>query len=145
MSNLEHAKRNADGHADTILGLYRAYTALEDGEESTCANGNHYTASDAVREAAMEEALSVEVRSGWLCPGNDMAKAEEFRILLTTGGPALQIVGELGEYGEANATQSQFEIQDWGVKWTTYWPKITEDDDWDAAFEWFLSCFYFGE
>jgi hypothetical protein len=45
-----------------------------------------------------EDPLSLEYRSGWVTNKEDMV-AEEFKLLLTTGGPAVQIIGEL-ESGE---------------------------------------------
>ena len=52
---------------------------------------------DEARERIQNDALSVEVRSGWKLIGYDNDfEAEEFKILLCTGGPAVQIRGELG-------------------------------------------------
>lgn len=47
------------------------------------------------------DALSVEVRSGWYNPCNSgitRPEAHEYRILLCTGGPAVQITGDLDEH-----------------------------------------------
>jgi len=41
-----------------------------------------------------EDALSVEVRSGWQSMG-DTLEASEFCILLSTGGPAVRIIGDV--------------------------------------------------
>lgn len=51
------------------------------------------------RSRAEENALSAEVRSGWTSAGNDI-EPEEFRIVLCTGGPHVEIRGELDEHGE---------------------------------------------
>ncbi len=140
-----HAISNAEGHAETIIELYKAAKALEDGAAAAEADGCEFTDADEVREHAQEEALSVEVRSGWHTPGCDESKAEEFCILLTTGGPALRIIGELNEYGEADPDASRMEWQDWGTPWTEYRHETDLTEDWEAAFAWFLGCFYFGE
>jgi hypothetical protein len=46
-----------------------------------------------------EDALLIEVRSGW-CALGDTLEAGEFSILLTTGGPAVWIRGELDDNRE---------------------------------------------
>lgn len=76
------------------------------------------TDSDAARDQILESVLSVEVRSGWYSPagGNADSAPAEFRILLTTGGPACQLVGELNEHGEPET--ARLEHQDWGTPWT---------------------------
>lgn len=60
--------------------------------------------SDSLEEAVdaiHSDALSIEVRSGWCSPGSlEDAQAEEFRIVLSTGGPHVELRGELDNYGE---------------------------------------------
>lgn len=46
------------------------------------------------QQRIQEDPLSVEVRSGWVSMGDTM-EAEEFRIVLCTGGPHVEIVGDL--------------------------------------------------
>ena len=60
------------------------------------------TDDDDARMSILEDALSVEVRSGWVSLGADRVpmEPEEFCILLTTGGPAVRIRGELDEHKE---------------------------------------------
>ncbi len=72
---------------------------------------------DDARETIQEDPLSVEVRSAWHTPGAE-ASPDEFKILLSTGGPATQIIGELNEHGEPITAQLQ--AQDWFTSWTTY-------------------------
>ncbi len=140
-----HAEQNAEGHAETILELYRAHKALtEDGAEAVEFEGYEYADADLIRERAQETALSVEVRGGWRTPGADADNsAEEFRILLTTGGPALQITGDVDEHGQPD--NPRLMVQDWGTPWTEYRPDCYAADDYDDAMAWYLSCFYFGE
>jgi hypothetical protein len=67
-------------------------------------------------ERIQEAPLSVEVRSGWTLIGQE-AETEEFRLLLTFGGPALRIVGDInGGYPE----RCRLEHQDWGTPWTEH-------------------------
>lgn len=63
-----------------------------------------------------EDPLSVEFRSGWVSNKDEM-EAEEFCILLSTGGPASRIVGEISE-GQAH--RPRLEVQDWGTSWTEF-------------------------
>ncbi len=91
---------------------------------------------DAARERIQEDALSVEVRSGWTSVGDPM-EAEEFCILLSTGGPAVRIVGELDEDKEPH--RARLEVQDWGKPWTEYFP--AESD----TLLTYCRCFNFGE
>lgn len=84
-----------------------------------------------------EDALSVEVRSDWHTP-HDVAEAPfEFKILLTTGGPAVRIMGELDEHGQPD--RAWLEVQDWGTPWTRYF-----DIEQDTLLA-YARCFYFGE
>lgn len=90
------------------------------------------------RERIQEDALSVEVRSGWHSPGKS-SSPEEFQILLATGGPAVRIVGELDQYGEP--CRAWLEVQDWFTPWTEY---HGENADQGTLLR-YASCFYFGE
>lgn len=93
--------------------------------------------SDEAHERITEDALTVEVRNHWHTPGADDTKPTDFRILLCTGGPAVQIRGEINEYGEPE--RAWLEYQDWGTQWARYF---------DASQDTLLSyarCFYFGE
>lgn len=102
-----------------------------------------------VEREIMESALSVEVRSNWYTFERDAdTKPGEYRILLTTGGPALQLTGSLTEHGEPET--AELEHQDWGTLWTKSYPYITDRDpvEWEAYEETLLAfarCFYFGE
>jgi hypothetical protein len=73
---------------------------------------------DAARQTIHEDALSVEVRSDRYAPGSDDNTPSEYRILLCTGGPACQIVGNLSEHGEPET--ARIEHQDWFTPWMEY-------------------------
>jgi hypothetical protein len=45
-------------------------------------------------------------------------KPSEFEILLCTGGPAVRILGDLGEHGQP--TRAYMQYQDWGTPWTDH-------------------------
>jgi len=94
---------------------------------------------DKARGRIEDTPLSVEVRSGWYFPGADRnAPPEEFRILLSTGGPASQIVGTLSEYGDVET--ARFQYQDWGTPWT-----YVEGSMVDENLQTFAGQFYYGE
>lgn len=93
------------------------------------------------REAAetriREDALCVDVRSGWGAPGS--LEPEEFRIVLCTGGPHVQMVGELDDHNEPS--RAWLEYQDWGTSMTE---RVNQPGDQDALLA-YARCFYFGE
>ncbi len=151
----DYARENARGWMDTINEYVAAlecdYDRLEelrdqderDEDEQTelidleAAAGEFKDAEES-RERITESALEVSVRSDWHTPGED-SDPTDFRILLTFGGPALQIMGELDEHNEPS--RAWLEYQDWGTPWTEYY-----GDNFDAdALLTFALCFYFGE
>lgn len=91
---------------------------------------------DEAREAIMNDALTVEVRSGWTDAYDDL-QAEEFKILISTGGPAVQIRGDLDEHKEPR--RAWLEVQDWGTPWTQYFATDHE------TLLTYARCFYYGE
>jgi len=93
---------------------------------------------EAAEQAVYEDALSVTVRSGWHTPG-DKGELEEYQILLSTGGPAVRIVGEFGRFNDPSSGQVQY--QDWATPWTPY--PLTEDEQ--AAVLEYARVFYYGE
>lgn len=77
-----------------------------------------YESREDAERALYEMPLSIEVRSGWYAPGAEAeAEAEEFQILLSTGGPALRIRGELDK---GSPSRAWLEYQDWGTPWTQF-------------------------
>jgi hypothetical protein len=124
---------------DELTELHRALSAWdeENGEELAelvAAAGECESREDA-EQRIQEDPLSLEVRSGWTSLGEPFA-AEEFNILLATGGPAVRIVGELSG-GEPS--RAWLEVQDWFTPWTQY---IGADQD---VLLTYARCFYFGE
>ena len=76
-----------------------------------------YHDEEDARQKIQEDPLSVLVRSGWHSPGEKM-EAVEYEILLSTGGPATRIVGDLDQYNEPSS--ATLEYRDWGTPWTHY-------------------------
>jgi hypothetical protein len=126
-----------------IVELFEAYETIRYDEDDEDWDGIEFDGvkfydEDDIRTHASEQALSLELRSDWHTPGEDMT-ASEFRLLLSTGGPAAQIVGKIGSWGDAEDFELQ--VQDWFQPWTQ-----ASLDAWQSeALEWFVSCFYFGE
>ena len=84
-----------------------------------------------------EDPLSVEVRSEWHSPGTE-AEDEEYRILLCTGGPAVQLVGELGAFGEPDTADIQYQ------DWFTSWESLPTDSAEEEAMLTYARQFYLG-
>jgi hypothetical protein len=129
MSNLENARNQALAQFASIREMVEALKAADD------------TDDDTAREAIEQDALSVEVRSGWASVGATLEPLE-FRILLCTGGPAVQIVGELTEHNEAFEPRLQY--QDWFTPWTDL-HGADLPDDLAEILEAYCAVFYFGE
>ena len=96
-----------------------------------------YHDEDEARQRIDESPLSVEVRSDWHSPGDESEDAE-FRILLCTGGPAVQIVGSLGTFSEPDGVRLQY--QDWFTPWAD--AEITANDE--ETLLSYARAFYYG-
>lgn len=109
----------------------RLHTAAE------CTCGKDDLTREEAEQRIQEDPLSIEVRSGWHTPGGE-SSAEEFMILLCTGGPACRIIGSLGQGDEPE--NPRLEYQDWFTPWTPL-PLTSEDTEAVLAY---CRCFYFG-
>jgi len=131
---------DAEAKARAALDAWDAENGdeLRELESARTANGITFKDADEVREHIQESVLDVAVRSGWHAPGAD-AEPEDFAILLSTGGPALRIRGELDEHAEP--FRAWLEYQDWGTPWTEFHGEDAASQD-DLLT--FAQCFYFG-
>jgi len=134
----DHALQNAIGHIESIVKDYERLSYLESLNPTSCKEEEEI---EQTKESILNSALSVEFRSGWYSSPESIAdlKPEEFKILLTWGGPALRVIGDLNQYKEPENIKMQY--QDWGTYWTDF--EITEEQQ--EALNWFCNCFYFGE
>jgi hypothetical protein len=112
----QNAREQAQAQFEAICEMVEALEAAEawvEGDERDFGEKG-----EQARDALLESALSVEVRSGWHVPGKECVSNEdgEYRILLCTGGPAVQITGELSDHGEPET--ARLEMQDWFLPWT---------------------------
>lgn len=147
----EQARAQMDSILEMIAALEVDYDRLEELEDrgdldqdeleelgELRASAGDCKDADEARQRIEEYALSVEVRSGWSSPGGEM-QPEEFRILLCTGGPAVQVVGELDKYNEPDKARLQY--QDWFTPWEEL---ILSSEEYDALLT-YCQCFYFGD
>lgn len=130
----DHARRNALNHLETIQATFAAVDDLHKGGGPAELEGWDYDDEEALYERLREMALSVEVRSCWHTPGEGATDPHEYRILLTWGGPACQVCGNLSDHGEPVSAEIQF--QDWFTPWETC--------STDSALLRFAQLFYFG-
>ena len=128
-----HALNNALGHLKEMVENYEIGSYIE---QCNPTSQDQEEKLEQIRENIINSALSVEFRSGWETHYENF-KAKEFKILLSWGGPALRIIGELDSYGPVNP---KLQFQDWGTLWTDF--EITENQQ--DALNWFCNCFYFG-
>ena len=99
---------------------------------------DEYHDAEKAEEHIHQDALSVEVRdNSWATPGQAEYSPTQFNILLTTGGPALRIMGQLDEWQEPR--RAWLEYQDWGTPWTEYHGDNASQD----ALLTYSRCFYF--
>jgi hypothetical protein len=124
---------------ESAHGDARDWPAADELAELEAAAGDCESEEQA-RERIEEDPLSVEVRTDWHSPGATDASSTpaEYRILLCTGGPACQVVGDLNEHGEP--TTARLQHQDWFTPWADC-PLDCEDEE---ALLTYARCFYFG-
>lgn len=140
VKRLEHC-RDCDGE-DCELTNAELYAGLDlyykKGNKATKEEREEYHDEEQARERIQEDPLSVQVRSGWANSPEAM-EAEEFEILLCTGGPACRIVGELGQYNEPD--RARIEYQDWFTPWVELVDISSEECE---ALLTYSQQFYFG-
>ena len=132
-----HALNNAISTMETMVENYETGSYIE---QSNVTTQDQEEKLEEIRESILNSALSVEFRSGWYSSLYDrvrIGEPAEFKILLTWGGPALRVIGEIEENYAVNP---KLQYQDWGTLWTDL--EITGDQQ--DALNWFCNCFYFG-
>lgn len=144
--NTNETKQNT--LAQTWLSAYESIREMVANLEAAQMADNE-EALEAARTVIQEDPLEVTVRSGWHAPGQD-SDPEEYCILLSTGGPASRIIGELDQFG--NPETARLEVQDWGTPWTDVardaMASASTLEEWQAIQPTLLAYareFYFGE
>jgi len=110
-----------------------------DGEPCEHLNDEEWHDEDGAQRAIDEDPLSIQCRGEWHDPGQrEDVQDTEFEILLTTGGPAARIMGELRD---GQPYRAWFEYQDWFKPWT----EVGVDSADSAVMLEYAQRFYFGE
>lgn len=141
MNTNKEALKQAAAQLESICEIFKAYQDTRDGIPAKI-DGYEYDDEDAVREYAQEQALSVEIRCAeWHTPGDEYGTADDFRIVLCTGGPHVEIRGKLNKWTEPEEGAELY-AQDWFTGLEAF---NDYDDDAAEALDWFCALFYYGE
>jgi hypothetical protein len=156
---INHAKQNAANWLDNIVEMVQrlehadscTFSFDEYKEDKTVCDAHDEITFDTEKEydeyhdledaerAINDSPLSVQVRSDW-----EDSKVQfdpyEYNILLSTGGPALRIYGQLDQYNQPDNADLQY--QDWFTPWESYY---IEDDEKRRCLLEYARRFYFGE
>ena len=107
----EQDEEQAKAQVDSIVEYMQDIQVAEDADDED--------GVDETRMYALDNVLSVQVRSGWSFPGHYGNEApEEFELLLCTGGPAVRIWGLLDEH--CQPCEWKVLYQDWFTGWKQY-------------------------
>ena len=128
---MENARNQAYAQLDSIREMVAELISAREADDTT--------KIEEAEQVIFEDALAVEVRSGWYTPGRDYDGPEEYRILLCNGGPAVQLVGELDEHKQPMS--ARLECQDW---FTTWLDLALPSSDTDVLLI-YAQTFYYGE
>ena len=134
----DRAERQARAKLDSIVDVIHAIATAQATDEDVEYEGEMLD-RDTLIQYAQENALSVQVKAGWHSPGSE-SEDEEFEILLCTGGPAVRITGDLGQFNTPE--NPQIEYQDWFTSWIPYHNTTAEED---SDLQEYCELFYFGE
>lgn len=147
MADKDTAERQAELQLDNVVEFMEWMDHADTCTDPECTetrgdveDTKTYHDIDAARQAINEDALDVQVRSGWESLntiGEDGLEPQSFAILLCTGGPAVRIVGKLEDRYPVRA---QLEYQDWGTPWTRL-NGLTREQE--SALVRYAECFYF--
>ena len=142
-----HALTNCKGQLENIIELYKLSDAVSDASLDCALERSIDDPERDIEEEARDMALDVCWKSDdWQAVGSSEGfTPTKGRVLLTTGGPACQVVCDLD--GDV-ASNPEIQWQDWGTPWTT--PSIQGElqldfDTATAALEWFITLIYWGE
>lgn len=131
----KHAREAGAASLASIREMVKAYEEAETAEDEE--------KIEEARRTIEEDPLSVQIRSGWMNPGDfpDKAEANEFEILLCTGGPAVRIVGRVGMHGEVDSDgYIALQHQDWFLPWVD----APLGEDGAEVLRRYASFFYYG-
>ena len=101
-----------DTSLDSALRVLEHITQLSDRSETV---ENSSQEEDDLQQEIQEYPLSLEFRSDWHSAGEE-PEVGGYKLLICTGGPAVQITGRCDQWGCAST--ANLEHQDWGTPWT---------------------------
>lgn len=148
-TKLDHALQNVRGHLENLVDLAACHECMTDEgrpadltweqrrlliKELGFTGDNWTDTAEAIEQWADGIPLSLLFRSDWFSTAQE-AETAEFELLLSTGGPALRIIGAVTD-GELQDPVMQ--MQDWGTPWID----VDTNDAEDSAMAWFISCFH---
>ena len=137
----QEALKQARAQLESICEYFQAAQDARDGLPATI-DGYDIEDEDEARDRAQENALSLEVRCAeWHTPGDEYGTADQFRIVLCTGGPHVEIRGTLNKWSEPDDC-AEIYAQDW---FTHLEPLQDISEEEREALDWYCSLFYFGE
>lgn len=110
----DNSRQQAEVQLATIKEMLQAVENAADDER------------EAAEQAIYDDPLAVDVRSGWVNVWTAEFEPVEYRVLLCTGGPAVQLEGELDDRNQPYNVQLQH--QDWFEPWQTV-PLTAEDTE----------------
>ena len=125
-----HSKTQAKAQADHLVELWERHDEAEEEDD--------WEAAEEALERLHEQPLEVSARSGWHTPGSDCEDVE-FRIILCTGGPHVEIRGDIGRYGEPSSPKL------FSSDWFEGHERAPLNEQQKDAVERFVQLFYFGE
>lgn len=128
----DRSEQQARAQLESIIEMVSALESANNDDDDR--------AAESARDAIQCDPLSVEVRTDWHSLGDPDTKPTHYRILLCTGGPAVQIVGELSEHGEPETAEIQH--QDWFTPWVSLYPLTPKESE---ALLSYTREFYFGQ
>jgi hypothetical protein len=123
-----HSKQEAKAQVQSVLSLMNRLWAAQDEDD--------WQQVEEIQERIYEEPLEVSVRSDWHTPG-ETGEPSEYRVLLCTGGPHVEIRGDLNRHGEPDTARVL--SNDW-FEGNQRLP--LEEDEAEAVME-FARCFYY--
>ncbi len=109
----DNSRHQAEAQLASIKEMLQAVENAADDDER-----------EAAEQAIYDDPLAVDVRSGWVNAWAAEFEPVEYRVLLCTGGPAVQLEGELDDRNQPYNVQLQH--QDWFEPWQTV-PLNAED------------------
>jgi len=155
---LSHSEQNGKGHLEAIELWYEVFDWCQTNEDPKelswparrflieemdwAEDPDREGVEDALRDLVQEDPLEVRIREDWHAL-DEVADAAEYMILISTGGPALRMIGTIDRNSRLEGFEpasARLQHQDWNTPWTDYISPGSED-----ALIWYASQFHWGD